>query len=170
MGGRRKKRDGIQRVDVTGKKPELWAVWQPKLIEKIHDVIDKLLSMQIDSEKGTTVRDEAVEIGSLAVRNIKARLKKAVVQNKKDEAEIIKAYAEAEHKYEEANKTRAEARKLNAEAEAKELKNTITKLVTALKLSKVMLVGFPGEEAVLFGRQIGQYIDVLEESIKQLTS
>jgi len=47
----------------------------------------------------------------------------------------------------------------------KELKLTINKLPISLRLTKVILCGHPGEEAILFGYQIDQYVEVLEENM-----
>lgn len=159
MPRRKKRRQGIQQVDVTGAAPELWAKLQPKLVE----AIERFLSTPVNPETGATVREEGKEITSLALENLKARLRKDVVANRKNEAEIAEIFERCEHEREKESKTRAETRKINAEAEAQEFENCVRKLKTALRLTKVMLAGQPGEEAALFGKRIDAYLKALED-------
>ncbi len=97
------------------------------------------------------------------MESLKARLRKDVVANRKNEAEIAEIYERCEHERAKETKTRAEARKTNAEAEAQEFENCVRKLKTALRLTKVMLASQPGEEAVLFGKRIDAYLEALED-------
>ena len=159
MPRRRKQREGIQRVDVTGVAPQLWAKLQPKLIE----AIERLLETPVNPATGATVREEGKEIASLAVESLKAHLEKNVIANQKNEAEIAEIYERCEHEREKEDKTRAETRKLNAEAEEKEIENSLKRLQIALRLTKVMLAGQPGDEALLFGKRIDAYLQALED-------
>lgn len=158
MDVKRQKREGIQRVDVAGKTPEPWVKLQPKLIA----AINKLLDTTIDHNKGTTIRQETKEFTSAALDYLKARLKKDSIQNKKNEAEIVMLYERVEHERAKMNKTRAETRLLDAEADAKERLNIIRDLELALRLTKVIIAGEPGEEAILFGKKIDSYLEVIE--------
>lgn len=159
MPRKRKQREGIQRVDVTGVLPQLWAKLQPKLV----DAIQQLLETPINPATGATVREEGTEIASLAWEHVKERLRKDIIENRKNEAKIAEIYERLEHEREKENRTRAETRKLNAEAEAQELDNRIRKLHTILLLAKATLAGQPGEEALLMGRQIDAYLRALED-------
>ena len=161
MDDEKEKREGIQHIDVTGKNPKLWASFQLKLVETINTMLDTV----VDPRRDTTLRQETKEFTSAGLDYLKARLQKAPLKNDKERAEITEIYQRIEHEQDKANKTRAETRVLNAEATAKERGNAIKNLQLALKLTKVMLVGEPGEEAVLFGKQIDSYLEVLEEFI-----
>jgi hypothetical protein len=156
---KRKQREGIQRVDVTGVAPQLWAKLQPKLI----DAIQQLLETPVNSATGATVREEGREIASLAWEHVKERLRKDIIDNRKSEAEIAEIYERLEHEREKENRTRAETRKLNAEAEAQELDNRMRKLRTILLLAQATLAGQPGEEMLLMGRHIDAYLKAIED-------
>jgi archaellum component FlaD/FlaE len=155
----RKQREGIQRVDVTGNAANLWAKFQPKLI----DAVERFLATPVNPDTGATLREEAQEIASLALNNLKARLRKDTIENAKNEAEIAEIYERLEHERVKESETRAKTRKLNAEAEAQETENAIRRLRVALRLTKVMLAGQPGEEAILFGKKIEAYLKALED-------
>lgn len=148
-------REGMARIDVTGRTPALWRDMRPKLLQAINEVLDKV----VDPVKGTTLREEAQQLLAAGLGNIKVRLAKAGLENEKIEAEVAKTYAEQE-------KLLAEARKANSEAEAREFQTAVQRLRLVLGGTKAMLIGDTDEEALLFGRQIDAFLEVLKDVAK----
>lgn len=147
------KREGILRIDVVGKSPDTWSSLRSKLLAAIGKVLDSV----IDPEHGTTVREEAKKFTSALLDHARARLAKAGLENEKIEAEVAKLYAECES-------ISADARKKHAEAEATEFETAVKRLKLALELTKAMLIGEPGEEAIVFGNQVQALLGVLSEA------
>ncbi len=142
----------IARVDVRGKNLDKWARIKPKLMAKI----DAFLDFPADHSAGTTVRDEAKQLTSALLDFAKNRLAREGAEVQKIEAEISEIYAKE-------RMALAQADKLNAEAEAMRSQNAIKELVAMLALTKAMLVGEEGEEALLLGKQIDVFLDIVKE-------
>ncbi|MCW5776579.1 MAG: hypothetical protein KIS87_09085 [Phycisphaeraceae bacterium] len=145
-------RKQIARVDVRGKDPALWANLRTKLLARINDILDRTA----DHERGTTIREEARQFTSALLDFARSKLAREGAEVQKIEAEVGEIYAKR-------LRTLAEADKLSAEAEAQRLRNSVTELCTALALTKAMLVGEEGEEALLLGRQIDEFLVVVRE-------
>ena len=94
-------------VSVSGKSPERWLQFRDKLLQALQAVLDTVL----DSEEGTTVRDEAQQLTRALLDYAKANLARPGLENDKLEAETRRLFYQGEA-------DRAEARKKNAEAEA----------------------------------------------------
>jgi hypothetical protein len=142
----------IARVDVRGKKPALWEGLRPKLIAKISAMLDTT----IDHQRGTSIGEEAKQFTSALLDYARNKLAREGAEVQKIEAEISEIYA---------NRTRslAESAKLDAEAEAQRFQTARKELCMALALTKAMLVGEIGEEALLLGKQIDAFLDVVRE-------
>jgi hypothetical protein len=140
------------RVDVRGKSQELWAGLRSKLMAKVQEVLNSTL----DHKRGTTVREEAREFTAALLDFAKAKLQMPVVEVEKAAAEVAKLYAERQ-------KELAEADKIHAEADAIRLETNIRELTLTLALTKAMLVGEPGEEAVLLGRQVDAFLEAVRD-------
>lgn len=139
-------------VDVRGKTTELWQSLRPKLIQAMNDVLDAV----IDTEHGTTVRDEAKQLTTALLDYAKANLARPGLENERIEAEIRRLYGQMEI-------DRAEARKKYAEADALEFNTKVKRLRLALGAAKAFLVGEEGEEAVIFTKQITAFLETLEK-------
>ena len=142
----------MMRVDVRGNSPELWTNLRSKLMEKVQQLLDSTL----DHNRGTTVREEAKEFTTALLDFAKAKLQMPVVEIEKASAEISKIYAERQ-------KELAEADKLHAEADLIRLNTHIRELTLTLGLTKVMLVGESGEEAILLGKQVDAFLEVVRD-------
>ena len=105
------------RVEVAGKSSELWSKLRGKLLE----VIDQILDTVIDSDKHTTLKQEAQKFTSAILDYGKQKLAQPGYENEKTIAEVELLYSQKQREL-------AEARKVNAEADKLELDNTIRKL------------------------------------------
>lgn len=142
----------IVRVDVTGKSVVLWGRLRGKLVT----AIEGLLNSTLDCNRGTTVREEAKEFTSALLDFAKAKLQMPVVELEKASAEISKLYAERQ-------KELADADKTHAEADAIRLTTQITELRLVLGATKAILVGEEGAEAILLGKQIDVFLEVVRD-------
>jgi hypothetical protein len=140
------------RVDVRGNDKKLWALLHEKFVDKIN----RLLQATLDYERGTTVRDEMREFSSALLDFAKAKLARAGLEDEKIAAEISKMFAERQAELAKADKTSEEARQLR-------IQNDISELRLTLGATKAMLIGDESEEAVLFGKQLDTFLDVLKE-------
>jgi hypothetical protein len=138
------------RVDIRGQDPALWGTLRAKLMVAVED----LLNTVVDSERGTTLQDEARQLTSAALDHVRARLAKAGLENEKIEAEIQRLYAQIQGDL-------ADARKKSAEADAIEFATAMKRLRVVLGGMRAMLIGEEGDEAIIFGRQIDEFIKVL---------
>lgn len=139
--------EGVIRVDVTGNNQEPWR----KLRSKLLDAFDRVVNTVVDSSSGATVRDEAMQLTTAAIENCKQKLQRAGLENDKIEAEVHRLYAERES-------VLASARKTNAEADALEFSNSVKRLQLMLTLSKAMVTGDQGQEAIIFSNQIDEMV------------
>lgn len=142
----------LARVDVRGETPKLWAKFRPKLIAKINSFLDTTA----DHERGTTIREEAKQFSSALLDFARNKLARERAEVGKIEAEISEIYAQRV-------KALSAAEKLSAEAEGIRIRNSAKELCLHLALMKAMLVGEQGEEALLLGRQIDQFLEVVRE-------
>jgi hypothetical protein len=145
-------REGVLKLETTGRSATLWAELRPKLMLAITRVLDTVA----DHERNSTIRDEAKRFTSALLRHAEARLEKPGLENEKIEAEVAEVYAKVETE-------RAQARKVNAEAEAQELSNSIRKLKLLFMCCKVCMAGDDGEEALMLGTQMQSFLASLEE-------
>lgn len=139
-------------VTVSGKSAQRWSQFRDKLLQTLQVVLDTVL----DTEEGTTVRDEAQQFTRALLDYAKAHLARPGLENDKLEAEIRRLFSQSEA-------DRAEARKKNAEAEALEFQTKVRRLRLVLGGAKAMLVGEQGEEAIIFGKQIEEFLQILKE-------
>jgi hypothetical protein len=93
-----------------------------ELLPKLQSTIGRILESVLDAEKGTTVKDEALDILKESISNLKQQLRQKGLQNEEITARVSKLLAEAENQ-------RATARKIRAESEQIEFMNTIKKLI-----------------------------------------
>lgn len=142
----------ILKVEVSGEDATLWNNLKSKLI----GAIDKFLDSAIDIENGTTIREEAQKLTSLAINYAEEKLKKAGVENDKVRAEIDEIYANVE-------KSKAEARKLRAESRSIEFHTSIKQLTLSLKLTKALILGKDENESIILTKQIDSFLDALKE-------
>ena len=66
------------------------------LMAKLNEALGRVLDVMIDTQSGTTVRDEARALAAEGLQSLKEHLRKAGVQNEKTLAEVRKLLAEAE--------------------------------------------------------------------------
>jgi hypothetical protein len=144
------------RIDVTGRNPGLWKQYRPVLIEKIVQALNQLLDQVIDPERGSILREPSSKL-TLVLCD---QLAREGPENEKIEAEVRRLYAQIES-------DSAEARERHARAEALEFTTAVRKLQLVLGGTKAMLIGDPGEEALLFGQQIDEFLKVLKELTPQ---
>lgn len=135
-------------IEIGGSKEHIWKRFRKKLV----DNIDKLLDFEIDSEKGSTLREEAKKFTSALLNYGKSKLSAPGINNEKTLAEIEELYSKRE-------KSLAEARKIHAEADLLEFSLRIQKLKTALKLAKVVLPR--GKRHAVFLKDIDLFLDVV---------
>ncbi len=137
---------------IAGKSPNLWSNLKEKLLQAIHSFLD----ITIDGVNNKTIREEAKEFSHALLKYGKDKLEKAGFENDKIRAEADLLYSQKE-------KELAEARKLNAEAQKVEFENAIKQLRLSLKMTKAILLGEPGEEALILVKSVEQFIKVLDD-------
>lgn len=103
-----------------------------ELLPKLQSTIGRILESVIDAEKGTTIKDEALDILKESISNLKQQLRQKGLQNEEITARVSKLLAEAENQ-------RATARKTRAESEQIEFMNTIKKLRLVLEAQLIMV-------------------------------
>lgn len=86
----------------------LWGEMGVRLATALNHVLDTV----IDQKKQTTIREEAQNLISESIKNLKERLKKTGLENEEMAAQVTKLLAEAEKEKSIAAKTRAEAEAL----------------------------------------------------------
>lgn len=118
----------------TGQKGgALERVAQPgtQLSTKLQAMLERLMETVIDGENQSTVRDEINALVTESVRNLKARLKRAGLENDEIAARTTKLLAEAENQ-------RAVAAKNRAEANALEFTTFVRKLQLLIEADKAI--------------------------------
>lgn len=140
------------RFDVTGKVPSVWAKLRGKLIERLHTVLDSTL----DTKRGTTVKEEFRAFTSALLDAARAKLAKPGLEVQELEAKVEKLFAEKAHEL-------ALAEKVSEQAAALRLRNSINELRLDLGMTKALLVGEKGKEALLLGRQATQLLAFLKD-------
>jgi hypothetical protein len=131
------------------------AVFHKELIPKLQTTIGRILDSVIDSEKGTTVKDEALDILKESISHPKEQLRQKGLQNEEITARVSKLLAEAENQ-------RATARKTRAESEHIEFMNTIRKLRLVLEAQLIMI----SDESPIDAQQLKGLIEVLKDVAK----
>lgn len=144
-------REGWLQVDVKGKTEAAWARLREKLMLAIGEILDGVTE---EHDKSAWFKASAREFTSALLDHAKERLARAGLENAKIEAEVAEIYAKREREL-------AEARKAHADADAKEFKNSIERLRLMLGATKAMLIGEKGKEALLLGRQLKAFIEVV---------
>lgn len=146
-------RQGWLRVDVKGKTAATWARLREKLILGIEQVLDGITE---EHDKGAWIKANAREFTSALLDHAKERLARAGLENAKIEAEVAEIYAKREREL-------AEARKVHADAADREFETSVKQLRLMLGATKAMLVGEKGKEAILFGKQLNAFLEVVNE-------
>jgi hypothetical protein len=131
------------------------ALLHGELLPKLQTTIGNILESVIDSEKGTTVKDEALDILKESINHLKEHLKQKGLQNEEITARVSKLLAEAENQ-------RATARKTRAESEQIEFFNTIKKLRLVLEAQLIMA----SEELPKDKQKLKELIEVLRDVAK----
>ena len=139
-------------INVSGADPALWQRLRSKLFQTLNDLLDAV----VDTEQGSTVREEAQQLMLASLGYLKEKLARPGLENDKIEAETRRLYAQMEL-------DRAEARKRHAEAEAIELQTKIRRLRVVLGGAHALLLGEQGEEAVVFVQQIDAFLTTLDK-------
>lgn len=142
----------IARIDVRGKDPRRWEQVRERLVVRISAMLDATL----DHEDNTTVREEAKKFTSHMLEFARQRLQREGLENDKIEAEVSRIYAERTREL-------AEADRLSAEANEKRRKTALAELCAQLCMAKILIIGDQGEEAVLFGQQIDEFLRLVKE-------
>jgi hypothetical protein len=118
--------------------------------------VQRLIGQLVEEEPSLNwLREQAKSLDGQPIDHLTAKLRKPGLEAKEIEARIATLYAEAELKIEEGRIAKAEARAL-------EIRNRIAELRLALGMTKALLIGTQGDEAVLFGRQIDAMLHVLQ--------
>lgn len=144
--------DTIIRVDVRGDERRLFQRLRSTLLEKIQQALDTTL----DHENDTTVRDELKSLTTHAIEHARERLRKEGLANARIEAEVAEIYARR-------TKEIADARLTAAHAKGQEQQNALHDLCRHLALTRALLMGDEGREAILFGRQIDAFLEIVKE-------
>jgi len=134
---------GYARIDLTGESAPLWAQLRPKFIAALTRLLDDIT----DGQGPKWFETQALDFRNALLDYAKSRLGKPG-------AEVERILAEAEKAYSERERNLAEARKAHAEARAQEIKNVCEELRMAMSLTKAVLVGEEGEEALMLGKRI----------------
>jgi len=142
----------LVRAKATGSEIPKAAIYHKELIPKLQTTIGRILDSVIDSEKGTTVKDEALDILKESINHLKEQLRQKGLQNEEITARVSKLLADAENQ-------RAFARKTRAESEQIEFMNTIRKLRLVLEAQLIMLSDKSPKDA----RQLKGLVEVLKD-------
>jgi hypothetical protein len=139
-------------VSATGSDIPNAAIFHKELLPKLQTTIGRILDSVIDNEKGTTVKDEALDILKESIGHLKEQLRQKGLQNEEITARVSKLLAEAENQ-------RASARKTRAESEQIEFMNTIRKLRLVLEAQLIMI----SDEEPTDTKQLKGLIEVLKQ-------
>jgi ORF6N domain len=131
-------------------------VFHKELLPKLQTTISRMLDTVIDTEKGTTVKDEALDILKESIGYLKEQLKQKGLQNEEITARVTKLLAEAEYQ-------RAAARKTRAESEQLDFLNTIRKLRLVLETQLILIA----DENSIDTRQLTGLIEILKDVAKK---
>ena len=126
-----------------------------ELIPKLQTTIYRILDSVIDTETGTTVKDEALDILKESINHLKEQLRHKGLQNEEITARVTKLLAEAENQ-------RAAARKTRAESEQLEFMNTIRKLRLVLEAQLIMIA----DENTKDAQRLTGLVEVLRDVAK----
>lgn len=152
-------RNKVFKIDLVGVDSSLFA----NLKEKLISMVNKVLDASVDVNTGLTVREELQKFSSLGIQYAEAKLKKASIDNDRTISQIAESYSLIE-------KNKAESRMINATAKALEFEQSLKELSFTLKMTKALIIGNQGEEAIVFTKQIDVFLDVinsLSETNKQ---
>lgn len=130
-------------------------VFHKELLPKLQTTISRMLDTVIDTEKGTTVKDEALDILKESIGHLKEQLKQKGLQNEEITARVTKLLAEAENQ-------RAAARKTRAESEQLEFINTIRKLRLVLETQLIIIA----DENPIDTKRLTGLVEVLKDVAK----
>lgn len=148
----RKKKEWL-RVDVRGDNREVWDRLRTAFVARVQSLLDTTL----DPERGTSLREEAKEFASRSLSFARAKLEMPSAELQKLSAETELLFAKRQREIAEAEKTSEETRAIRIENDLKELQIT-------LAVTKALLVGESGNEAML----LGQCIESLQETVSTL--
>lgn len=143
-------------VSATGSKIPKVAIFHGELLTKLQTTIGRILESVVDIEKGTTVKDEALDILKESISHLKEQLRQKGLQNEEITARVSKLLAEAENQ-------RATARKTRAESEQIEFMNTIRKLRLVLEAQLIMA----SDEDPKDKQKLKELIEVLKDVAKK---
>ena len=132
------------------------AVFHKELLPKLQMTISRMLDTVIDTEKGNTVKDEALDILKESIGHLKEQLKQKGLQNEEITARVTKLLAEAENQ-------RAAARKTRAESEQLEFINTIRKLRLVLETQLIIIA----DENPIDTKRLTGLVEVLKDVAKK---
>jgi hypothetical protein len=113
----------------------LGGAWD-SLVPKLQRALDQVLDTVVDHRRQSTVREEAQNLISDSIQNLKERLAKPGLENAELAAKAAKLLAEAEER-------KSVAAKTHAEAEAIEFSTIIKKLRLLLEAEKAMRAQSP---------------------------
>lgn len=142
----------IIKIDVSGKDQALFNKLRKRLLESV----ERLLDSPINYQTGTTVREETKKLTSLALNYAAEKLKKPAIENQLLLAEI-------EEKYSIAEKNKAETRKIDAETNKLVFEQSLKELYFSIKLSKALIIGKKGEEAIIMLKELDSFLEAIEE-------
>lgn len=131
------------------------ALLHGELLPKLQTTIGNILESVIDTEKGTTVKDEALDILKESINHLKEHLKQKGLQNEEITARVSKLLAEADNQP-------ATARKTRAETEQIEFLNTIKRLRLVLEAQLIIA----SEEDPKDKQKLKELIEVLRDVAK----
>ena len=140
----------------SGSESQKAAIFHRDLLPKLQTTIGCIFESVVDTEKGTTVKDEALDILKESISHLKERLKQKGLQNEEITARVSKLLAEAENQ-------RATARKTRAESEQIEFLSTIRKLRLVLEAQLIMA----SEEDPKDKQKLKELIEVLKDVVKK---
>lgn len=146
----------LARASAKGSEIPRVAIFHGELLPKLQTTIGRILESVVDTEKGTTVRDEALDILKESISHLKEILRQKGLQNEEITARVSKLLSEAENQ-------RASARKIRAESEQIEFLNTIRKLRLVLEAQLIMA----SEEDSKDTQKLKELIEVLKDVAKK---
>jgi hypothetical protein len=143
-------------ASTTGSEFPNVTIFHGELLPKLQTTIGRILESVLDTEKGTTIKDEALDILKESISHLKEKLRQKGLQNEEITARVSNLLAEAENQ-------RATARKTRAESEQIEFLNTIRKLRLVLEAQLIMA----SEEDPKDKQKLKELIEVLKDVAKK---
>ena len=139
------------KIDLIGLNETLFENLRGHLIAKINDVLDC-----------STRDDNGVSIKSLMEKHISSGSNNSTPSQYSPGVSNYKVFSEIKEKFSQIERSKAEARKINAEAKSLEFEQKLKELKLTFKMTKSLLIGQQGEEAIAFTKQLESFVEIID--------